>query len=452
MTMNTLKWIAIIAPAAFVGLFEFVRHEYFHERVPSVLGNLITMAIALAFTGLFAHFIFANVRKLQEKIIHQNQHLSTVNAITNDINRTLDLETILNNSLEQLGGLFDLKYSGIYLKDAQGQPFLAHHKGLSPVALKGLTAPVAAPLYPLCGCSQAMDNKAPVLILEAQQDPRCSAVLIDEVLPYTCASFPLKSRGEIMGAMFFIKKSGAPGFSPSDMDLLEAISHQMGSAIENARLHQQIAEVSVMEERDRLARELHDGLAQVMGYLTLKTATTRDHLERHQEHQALEEIKEMGEVAEQAYKDTREAILGLRTSVSPEEGLIRSLREYLHKFDRQSGIKTELVVARGAVIQFTPKAEVQLIRIIQEALTNVRRHSGARHAWVRMERDKGKVKITVEDDGHGFDPAAVTQSKDGRVFGLQTMRERTESIGGSFQIQSAPGRATRVVVSLPEKG
>ena len=144
----------------------------------------------------------------------------------------------------------------------------------------------------------------------------------------------------------------------------------------------------------------------------------------------------------------RESILGLRTTVTPGVGLIPALTEYLHRFSQQSGIRARLVMGDDAIVKFAPGAEIQLLRIIQEALTNVRKHSQASRAWVRFEADEAGTVITVEDDGRGFDPSLIGQ--DGREhFGLQTMRERAESVGGVLQISTQPGQGTRLTVQLP---
>ena len=108
----------------------------------------------------------------------------------------------------------------------------------------------------------------------------------------------------------------------------------------------------------------------------------------------------------------------------------------------------ELEVADGRPIHLSPASEVQLIRIIQEALTNVRKHAGAAHAWVRLHRQDPWVQVIVEDDGRGFDPTILV-SRDRLHFGLQTMRERAEGLGGKLEIDTAPGRGTRVVATLP---
>ncbi|MCL4459842.1 MAG: GAF domain-containing protein [Chloroflexi bacterium] len=237
-------------------------------------------------------------------------------------------------------------------------------------------------------------------------------------------------------------------FTQADIILLTRLANQAAIAIENARLYDQVQRLAVLEERDRIGREMHDGLAQVLGLLSLKSRIAGDLLLQGEVGKARAEIQEMERVSEDAYADVREAILDLRTTVSPGRGLISTLTEYLHKFSRQHGIHTELIVGDGFDANFSPTTEIQLIRIIQEALTNVRKHAQSTRAWVRLDLIDGQPQISIGDDGQGFDVTQVALAR-GEHFGLETMRERAESVGGAFEIQSSPGRGTKIIVSLP---
>jgi len=158
-------------------------------------------------------------------------------------------------------------------------------------------------------------------------------------------------------------------------------------------------------------------------------------------------VEDIASLAHEAYKDVREAILGLRETVSPAGGIAGTLRQYLQKFSRQAGIKAELEVQGDEAPQLWPEAEVQLVRVIQEALTNVRKHANADKAWVRIRRHNGEVNINIEDNGQGFDPALVRAN--GQRFGVRIMRERVETVGGRFEIESSSGCGTKVQIYLP---
>jgi signal transduction histidine kinase len=159
----------------------------------------------------------------------------------------------------------------------------------------------------------------------------------------------------------------------------------------------------------------------------------------------------MKRVVAGAYEEVRQAIFGLKLMVSRGLGLVPILVEYVHEFSEQTGIPVELKTAEGGAARLSPDAEIQLIRIIQEALANVRKHAHAEKAWVTFGTEGGKVQVVVQDDGQGFDPGEATRLGRGS-FGLQSMRERAESMGGSFDVESRPGAGTKVIVLLPAGG
>ena len=192
---------------------------------------------------------------------------------------------------------------------------------------------------------------------------------------------------------------------------------------------------------------MHDGLAQSLGLLHMKLSALGSAAGPPAMADA---IREMTHIAQHAYEEARQSIFGLRTFVSRGLGLVPTLTEYLHEFSAQNGIPVALEVADGSLGPLSPASEVQAVRIIQEALTNVRKHAAAERAWVRLQKDGPWLRVSVEDDGVGWNREAPT-SRDRLHFGLDTMRERAEGLGGTVEIDTAPGRGTRVVATLPRE-
>lgn len=262
---------------------------------------------------------------------------------------------------------------------------------------------------------------------------------------------PLTVGTRIVGALC-VGTRAERTFSSEDREVLGGLANLAAMAVENARLQERVQSVAVLEERERIAREMHDGVGQVLGYVNTKAQAVKLLLDAGRTSEAYTQLAQLEQAAREVYADLREAILGLRTATSPERRLIPALQEYVTRFSELSGVATELVVEGDASRHaFGPATELHLIRIIQEALTNVRKHSMATHAWVRLGGDGGTVTIGVADDGLGFDPARLQPGGWPR-FGLQTMRERAEAIGGTFTIRSRDGRGTEVEVRLPVQG
>jgi len=207
--------------------------------------------------------------------------------------------------------------------------------------------------------------------------------------------------------------------------------------------------VATLEERERLARELHDGIGQVLGYVRIQAQTASKWVKDGNTEKAQSLLSRLQEVVQDAHTDVRESILSLRAGSAPEWSFVPTLKQYLENFQANYGVQTVLSLSDGMEIDtLSPDAGVQILRVIQEALTNARKHSGAHAVRVIIEQDKSQAHITITDDGRGFiadhsDPAT------GSHFGLIFMRERMEQIGGSVKIDSRPGVGTVVELYAP---
>jgi signal transduction histidine kinase len=204
---------------------------------------------------------------------------------------------------------------------------------------------------------------------------------------------------------------------------------------------------AVMQERERLSRELHDGVAQLVADLLLRLDTIKDLVETNRQHEAEAELERLHEVADEIYEDIGESIAGLRTNIT-ERGLIGALQDYVEQFEERHQIPTSLQ-ADDATDQLSPPAALQIFRFIQEALTNVRKHARAREVTVTLTSiEPDQLKVVIADDGQGFATSSPINGKV-RPLGLTSMRERVEAFGGKFQVNSQPGSGTQVTATIP---
>jgi two-component system nitrate/nitrite sensor histidine kinase NarX len=232
-------------------------------------------------------------------------------------------------------------------------------------------------------------------------------------------------------------------FSPEIMQLLESIGNQLGVAIENAKYHQHIEEIAVLEERARISRELHDSLAQTLGWLSIKTELLEEDLKLGKVEESNTEMKAIRNVVRDACYDVRESIDGLRTR--PTGDLNLTAAAWIAEFRQRSGLKTDFHASEEK-LHLSPRVETELLRILQEALTNVRKHASAKAVSVNLRKNENYAKLIIKDDGSGFDYSA---DRDKKHFGLRIMRERAENLGGSLQVKSASRMGTQVTATLP---
>jgi PAS domain S-box-containing protein len=214
-----------------------------------------------------------------------------------------------------------------------------------------------------------------------------------------------------------------------------------------AQVLEQQRSLAMSKERELLARELHDGIGQVLGYAGFQVASAGQLIDGGQAAAARAQLDRLASVLQEAHADLRQQILDLRAAPAPHEPFVVAVRRYLEGFASNYDIQAGLVVAGeldgGAL---PPEAQAQLLRILQEALSNARRHSGARWVQVTLGAEGGTLRMSVEDDGCGFDLDGAVA---GGHLGLDLMRQRAAELGGGLRLESGSGAGTRVVVEVP---
>lgn len=211
-----------------------------------------------------------------------------------------------------------------------------------------------------------------------------------------------------------------------------------------AQVQKQIELVATMHERERLARDFHDGLAQTLAYLKMKVSVARQALDRNNPVKCHEDLDEMLTELDRAYNDVRYALFELRTPIDQDPCDV--IAKFLREFERQTGLQTVFNLVGEQRPALGPSVFVQVFRIIQETLSNVRKHAHAQNVEVSAEVLPERVRFTIQDDGCGFDQ--VAREKPGH-YGLQVMHERSRLVGGELAVESAPGQGTRVTLVVP---
>jgi len=215
------------------------------------------------------------------------------------------------------------------------------------------------------------------------------------------------------------------------------------------RVMEQQQVVATLRERERLARELHDGIGQTLGYVGLQAQAALKWMRGGNMEKADAVLTRLADVAHEAHADVRESIFGLKASSPQGWSFVPTLKTYLAKYQANYGIRTELALSDGVREDtFEPAAGVHLLRVVQEALSNSRRHGSARNVNVRIGLNQTQAHVTITDDGAGFDSNGLGGA-DASQFGLRFMRERMQQIGGSMNIDSTPGAGTILTLDVP---
>ncbi|MFL6176489.1 MAG: histidine kinase [Ornithinibacter sp.] len=248
----------------------------------------------------------------------------------------------------------------------------------------------------------------------------------------------------------WVARAGGAEFTDRDRGFLGTLASLVGIALSGAQMREGARQRAVLSERTRIAREMHDSLAQVLGAVHLRLRALETGVGTLADDAVVAEVEALADVCAEAYRDVRETILGLRdANRHAERSLEDNLRSYLEGYSTQSGISARLDNELGHEVALSPRAEVHVIRIVQEALTNVRKHACAHSVLVSIRGTETSTCFVVSDDGVGFDSEATASSQDG--YGLFTMRDRAALLGGTVQVLSAPGSGTTVMASVPER-
>ena len=237
--------------------------------------------------------------------------------------------------------------------------------------------------------------------------------------------------------------------SAQEKSLLETIGQHLGVAIENQRLRSREKELAVFEERNLLAQELHDSIAQGLAFLNIQVQLLQDSLRNGRSDEAMQTAAQLREGVQESYDDVRELLVHFRTRVLQSD-LDTAIASALEKFEGQTGIATDLQQIGGGT-SLAASDETQIMHIVQESLSNIRKHAQANRVNVTVNRNFGAIDIEVQDDGVGFDPVNEPNVLSDRHVGLKIMRERAHRVGGEFRITSKIGEGTRVKLTLPKE-
>lgn len=280
----------------------------------------------------------------------------------------------------------------------------------------------------------------PVLVPDVNRDPRY--VLMEGSRCLSEIIVPLLVKSEVIGVLD-VQSDRLNDFDDTDLVVLQALANQAAIAIENARLYQQAQQFAVIEERARLARELHDAVTQSIYSLTLLAEAGLRMIASGDLQQVLDNQRRIDDIAQQTLQDMRLLVFELRPAELQKLGLVGAIERRLEIVERRAGIEARLLAPTDLMLAL--ELEEELYRIVQEALNNALKHARAASVQVKIELDGPYLTLTISDDGRGFEPLAIG---DQSGLGLENMQDRASTIGARLDINSAPDHGTNVKVKV----
>jgi signal transduction histidine kinase len=384
-------------------------------------------------------------QRLERRIADRAEKLSALYDVIAATVEAPDLRRTLSRSLQRVLAALKCPAGVIYLLDDLNQN--AGAATLRPIVQKGITAAMAQIMADAGAATElaklVMQNESPIVISNIAAHAAFPAAFHQQTSLQTCVVAGMTVRGKSIGLLAVFAKSDRH-FGEIELALLDSVADQIGIVVENVYLYKRAEEAAVVEERHRLARELHDSVTQAIYSLTLFTEAGLRLLHADDLSRIEELLHHLNDTSQQALREMRLMLHKLRPPDLEEEGFVGALQQRLDEVETRANVEARLLLV-GDLDELPGIVEEHLYRIAQEALNNALKHSTAALLKIQVTADENDITLEIRDDGQGFD---VEEARAKGGMGLQNMAERVESLGGDLRIASAPGEGSTVTVKI----
>ncbi|WP_329389348.1 GAF domain-containing sensor histidine kinase [Streptomyces sp. NBC_01716] len=371
--------------------------------------------------------------------------LAAVSTALLAMSRHLEVRDVLKTIVASARELLDAEYAALGVPDDHGGFAQFVVDGVSDEQWKAI-----GPLPRQHGILAAMLlDPRPERLADVKEDPRFGGWPSAHPDMSDFLGLPIRDGDETIGTLFLANKrcpkpADGCGFTEEDEELLGILAQHAAIALTNARLYERSRELTIAEERSRLAHELHDAVSQKLFSLRLTAQAVASLIDRDPA-RAKGELRQVADLAAEAADELRAAVVELRPAALDEDGLVHTLRTQIQVLDRAHSAH---VTFDSCGVKALPSSQEEaMLRVAQEALHNALRHSGAERVDVTIARRGQGAVLSVTDNGKGFEPRTVRRA--GRHLGLVSMRDRSSGVGGRLTVQSAPGQGTTIEMEVP---
>ncbi len=402
--------------------------------------------LALGFNSMAEHLqsmyrnLEAKVTEKTAELEEKRERLETLYSVTTLVSHATTLDELAQGFSERVGRVAHADGVALRWSDEGNERYLMLASHGLPHAMKQAEHCIRADECH-CGIPNAPTGARVIPIRSADQGrlKHCAAAGFQ-----TIVSLPIRMKDRLMGEvdLFYFAQ-----FEPhtAERSLLEALTAHLAGAMENLRLNALEKQAAVSQERELLARELHDSIAQSLLFLKIQVQLMRDAMDSGHPDRMRDVLSEIDLGVRECYGDVRELLLNFRTRTSDED-IEPALLTTLRKFEHLSGLRASLQM-QGHGMPLDPDVQIQVLHIVQEALSNVRKHSGASQVWVDVQQQP-QWRFEVRDNGVGFETGAPL---DETHVGVRIMSERAASVAANLEVMSTPGRGSSVILTLPPK-
>ena len=379
--------------------------------------------------------------QMEARVAERTRELTSAFELSQEISAQIDLETLLQSATDRARTLTHADAASLCLIDHDQRMLIlsaGSGRGTSPI---GLRQPIGRGLYPTD------------LVLEqgltiATQTTCTQCGFLHRYTAGECAAAPLRVGDQTLGALCVVRDGGS-NFDADESRALTLLANSAAIAIVNARLieagRRQAEQTAALAEREQLAADLHDNLAQMLGFLKIKIDQTKNDLAQADIEAAQRELDRMQLTTDEAYQQIRSMLIGLHQPPTTDD-LAEKIAACVNDFQQAAGLPAELIIVDQSALALPHSSQAQALLIVREALTNVRRHAQASQVRVQIDRVNGEARFSVEDNGCGFASDAIDMRNH---LGVSIMRTRAERSHGYLTIDSWPGVGTKIIAHFP---